>query len=279
MEHLPASIWRLLKIASADAYRHNFFETAKGAAYSALLSFFPVIATLAALLVQARADQTAHTISSLLYEVAPPGTEDVIRNLFIVHGSRPAYLLVIAVALAAWGASGAIISLIGGFQAAYGIPDSRSFVRERLVAILLVFGAAIPLWAASSLIVFGAEARRILLTEFPALHAWTDWIVRAGQAFADTVAFCALVLAATLVYYVGPNREQSVSRVLPGAVLATLLWLVATLAVGWYLRHVTNYNVLYGSVGAGLALLVWMYVLAVIALFGCEFNAAMERHA
>ncbi len=89
MEHSPRRIWRLFKIASVNAYRNNFFETAKGAAYSALLSFFPVIATLAALLVQARADQTAHIISSLLYEVAPPGTEDVIRNLFIVHGSRP----------------------------------------------------------------------------------------------------------------------------------------------------------------------------------------------
>ena len=52
---------------------------------------------------------------------------------------------------------------------------------------------------------------------------------------------------------------------------------LATLGFGWYVRHVANYNVLYGSVGAGLALLVWMYVLAVIMLFGCEFNAAQER--
>ena len=98
-------MWRLLKIASVDAYRNNFFETAKGAAYSGLFSFFPVLATMAALLVQARADQTARTISSLLYEVAPPGTEEVIRDLFVVHGTRPTYLLVIAVLLAAWAAS------------------------------------------------------------------------------------------------------------------------------------------------------------------------------
>jgi membrane protein len=65
--------------------------------------------------------------------------------------------------------------------------------------------------------------------------------------------------------------------VFPGAMLATFLWLLATAAFAWYVRHVANYNVLYGSVGAGLALLVWMYVLAVINLFGCEFNAARER--
>jgi membrane protein len=65
--------------------------------------------------------------------------------------------------------------------------------------------------------------------------------------------------------------------VFPGAVLATFLWLIATLAFGLYVRHVADYNLLYGSVGAGLALLVWMYVLAVITLLGCEFNAVRER--
>jgi membrane protein len=59
--------------------------------------------------------------------------------------------------------------------------------------------------------------------------------------------------------------------------LATLLWLLATLVFGWYVSYVANYNVLYGSVGAGLALLVWMYVLSVIVLFGCEFNAVREK--
>jgi len=279
VEHFPQLVWRLLKIASVNAYRHNFFETAKGAAYSALLSFFPVVATFAALLVQARADQTAHIVSSFLYEVAPPGTEDVIRNLFVVHGARPGYLLVVAVALAAWAASGAMISLMGGFQAAYHVPFGRSFLNERGVAIFLVFGSAVPLWGASALIVFGAEAWRVLLSQFPVFTQWSAWTVMARQALADGVAFAALVLVTTLVYYFGPNRKQSIRLVIPGAVLSTLLWMVATIAVGWYLRHVANYNVLYGSVGAGLALLVWMYVSAVIALFGCEFNAALEGDA
>ena len=59
--------------------------------------------------------------------------------------------------------------------------------------------------------------------------------------------------------------------------LATFLLLLATLAVGWYLRDITNYNLLYGGVGAGLALLVWSYVLSVITLFGCAFNAVDQQ--
>jgi membrane protein len=91
------------------------------------------------------------------------------------------------------------------------------------------------------------------------------------------IAIGAMVIITAVVYYFGPNRRQTLGRVMPGAALATALWLLSTLAFGWYVRHITNYNVLYGSVGAGLALLVWMYVWSVIALFGCEFNAVRER--
>ena len=98
-----------------------------------------------------------------------------------------------------------------------------------------------------------------------------------GQALSFAIAVAAIVFITALVYYFGPNRRQSFWGVFPGAMLATLLWLGATLAVGWYIRYVSNYNLLYGGVGAGLALLVWSYALAVIMLFGCEFNAIRER--
>ena len=65
-------------------------------------------------------------------------------------------------------------------------------------------------------------------------------------------------------------------EVWPGAFVATALWGGATLGFAWYVRNIANYNVLYKSIGAVIALLVWMYVLAVVALFGCEFNVAVE---
>ena len=61
------------------------------------------------------------------------------------------------------------------------------------------------------------------------------------------------------------------------APVTTSLWLAATSSFGWYVRHMGSYNVMYGSIGAGIALLVWMYLLAIIALIACEFNAAYER--
>ncbi len=267
---------QLLKLAAVGAYRHNCLSVAKGAAYSALLSFFPVLTTVATLLVQARAESVSRTIARFLYQVVPPGTEDVVRDLFVVHGERPKWLLVGAVVLAGWAASGAMISLMEGFDVIYHISSERPFLRQRAVAVLLVLIAAIPLWGASALIVFGTRVERAWLRLLPEADL-SGWVLLAGQALRYGVAFGTVALVTALVYYFGPNRKQTLRMVFPGAALVTLLWLMATAAFAWYVRHVADYNVLYGGVGAGLALLVWMYVLAVINLFGCEFNAARER--
>src|ERR1043166_3247099 len=122
-----AWIGRLLRSAATGIYENGGLGIAKGAAYSSLLSFFPVLTTLAALLVQANADEVSRTVVNLLYDVIPPGTEEVVRNLFVVHGSRPKWLLVLATLLATWAASGAVLSLMEGFRAAYHIPSGRGF--------------------------------------------------------------------------------------------------------------------------------------------------------
>src|SRR5258706_12729343 len=102
--------WSLLRAASIATHEDGGFGIAKGAAYSALLAFFPVLTTLAALLVQANADAVARTIARLLSDVIPPGTEDVVRALFVVKGRRPTGLLVGAVVLAIWASSGVMMS-------------------------------------------------------------------------------------------------------------------------------------------------------------------------
>lgn len=268
-----ASFWAVLRSASLATYHDNCLEMAKGVAFSSLLSFFPVLTTLAAILVQVKTAEVARTMAGLLSEAVPPGTRDVVRALFVVHGQRPKWLLIAALLLSTFAASGAMMSMMHSFRAVYRIPSGRSFVRERAMAMLLVFVVALPVLGASTLIVFGSRAENMVI-------GWLGdqgWVLLMGKALRYGAAFGAFVAVTGLVYYIGPNRKQQVRYVVPGAILATLLWLLATLAFGWYVRHIANYNVLYGSVGAGLALLVWMYLLAVIALFGCEFNAACEN--
>jgi len=270
----------VLRAALVSTAEGNTLSIAKGAAYSSLLSFFPVLTTLAAILVQANATNVAHTIANFLYQVVPPGTEDIVLTLFVVHGERPTYLLVGAVLLALWAASGTVISLIEGFRSIYRIPTGRSFIKERAVAVFLVLISAAPVVGASALIVFGTRAESFLMHRLGVVAPNVDlsgWVEFFSKILRLGLAFASFVLVTGLLYYLGPNRKQTFANVIPGAILATTLWLISTLVFSWYVRHISNYNVLYGSVGAGLALLVWMYVWSVITLIGCEFNAARER--
>lgn len=272
--------WSLLRAAFVAAYQDGCFGVAKGAAYSALLAFFPVLTTVATLLVQANAEAVARTVARLLYDVVPPGTEDIVRALFTVSGQRPYSLLIVAIVLSAWAGSGVMMSLMEGFRSVYRIPSGRSMLHERAVAMLLVLGAALPGLGASALIVFNNRVQRWAVSWLGLAAGEVDlrgWLQLAGQALSLGIAVAAMVMITALVYYFGPNRKQSFRWVLPGALLATVLWLLSTLAFSWYVRHVSDYNVLYGSVGAGLALLVWMYVWSVIALLGCEYNAIREK--
>ncbi|MGH9559112.1 MAG: YihY/virulence factor BrkB family protein, partial [Bryobacteraceae bacterium] len=242
-------LWPPLRFAVQKISRDGCLGIAKGAAYSAMLAFFPVLTALAAILVQAKAEAVSRTVAHLLYDVVPPGTEDVVRMLFVVHGQRPAWLLVAAATLAVWAASGAMMSLMEGFRAIYKIPAARPWLRERVMATLLVFTSALPVIAASAFIVFGKRSETALIGWWGLTAGSRGWVQLAGQVVRFTTATGSIVIANALIYYWGPNRRQIFQRVFPGAILATVLWLLATLGFGLYVRHVSNYNVLYGSVG------------------------------
>jgi len=278
----PRTFLWLLQRSVIAAFDDNCLSIAKGAAYSALLSFFPVITSAVAILVQTRAAFFSGLLEKALWAIVPPGSEDLVLQQFAVTGARPLLLLIVAAVISLWAASGVIKSLIEGFQAAYRVPRNRGILHGSAVAIALVLLAAIPLLAASLLVLFGGQIEHAALDWIkgdpdltPLTGAWEllSRITRYGLAFATTVTVTALL------YYYGPYRPQRWRYMWPGAILATLFWLGATAGFAWYVRNIGHYNVMYGSIGAGIALLVWMYVLAIIALIGCEFNAEFERAA
>ncbi len=280
MRLTPRNLFWLLRRSLLAALDDNCFGTAKAAAYSALLAFFPVLTSAAAILVQTRAAFFYNMLKTALKEVVPPDTEDLVLQQFSVTGSKPLLLLIIAAVISVFAASGVIKSLIDGFQAAYRVPRSRGILQSNLVGMMLVLLAAVPLLAASLLILFGGQIERQVMNWFKVDPIWTPlaWVWQLlSQVARYAVAFATTVTVSATLYYFGPYRKQRWRYVWPGAILATLLWLAATSGFAWYTSHIGHYNVMYGSVGAGIALLVWMYLLAIIALIGCEFNAEYER--
>lgn len=272
------SFWTRLRRALFGAYQHGCLGFAKGAAYSALLAFLPVLTTTTAILVQMNAAAVSRKIIAVLFRVAPAGVEDLLRIQMTQRGTRPLAVPILATLLALWAASGVMMSLMEGFQGAYQRKSSRGIVHGRWISLWLVLVSIGPVLGASILMIFGdwMETRVLLLLG----------LLDAGQTLAGGVKFiamvvryvvsaCAVVVVAALLYLYGPDAGAN-RKIWPGSILATGLWLTLTTAFGWYVRNIANYNVLYGSIGAVMALCVWMYLLALSAMIGCEFNVQCE---
>ena len=281
----------LLRRAVIAAAQDNCFSISKGAAYSFMLSLFPVLTTMAYLLVQASARPEIGVLTRFIREVVPPGTEDLLISRLYTPGSKPISLSVVAIVISVWAGSGAMMSLMEGFQAAYRIPSGRPFLKQRAMAIFLLFIAAIPSILASALIIFGSRSEAALLHWIPPdidpreVSVSVDVVWRISRYF---IAFGTTTLVTGLLYYFGPNyrpeqkRRSGVTgsrfaRVWPGAVVATVLWLLSTAGFAWYVSHLGHYNIFYGSLQAVVVLLIWLYLIACIAMIGCEFNAERER--
>lgn len=270
----------ILRRAFFNSWLDGCWGIAKGAAYSGLLSLFPVLSSIATILVQANAGRVSEYLARFVFEAVPPGTAELLERQFRERGAQPISLIVAAVLLSAWAASSLMATLMEGFRAAYRLPGGRGIVQDRIVAFLLVFLSAMPAVGASALLVFGDKLEQQLLQMAGWIDAGGDvaaGVLIASKATRFVVSLGAVVLTTGLLYYVGPNRPQQWNNVWPGSFVATALWLAVTVIFAWYVRNLANYNVMYGSIGGVIALIVWMYLLAAIALFGCEFNAERER--
>ena len=265
----------ILRRAFFNSFLDGCWGIAKGAAYSGLLSLFPVLSSLAAILVQANAGPISEYLARFVFEVVPPGTAELIERQFRERGAQPLSLIVVALLLSAWAASSLMATLMEGFRAAYRLPGGRGIVQDRIVAFALVFISAMPAIAASTLLVFGDKVEQALLPIADGNIA--SGVLLATKLIRLFISLGAVVLTTAVLYYVAPNRPQQWKNVWPGAFVATALWLAVTVIFAWYVRNLANYNVMYGSIGGVIALIVWMYLLAAIALFGCEFNAETER--
>ncbi len=281
------TIW-LLRQAFVASYEDNCFSIAKGAAYSFLLALFPILTTITSILIQANAQSVVHVIATFVRQVVPPGAEDLILLRLRERGARPISLPIVAVLLSLWAGSGAMISLMEGFQAAYRIPSGRPFFKQRAMAVFLVLIAAFPAVGASSLILFGNRIE-IAFIHWIGVADISAPVELAWKISRYVVAFCTTTFVTGLLYYFGPSyrpeppqlRGKPISRfmrVWPGAFLATILWLISTVGFAWYVgNRLANYNFFYGSIGTVIVLLIWLYLMACVALIGCEFNAERER--
>lgn len=265
LTHLRRAIWR--------AFQHDAFAVAKAAAYSSILTVFPGLLVLASVVaVSNKTLKFTREISYAIGRVLPAGTDSLALTYFNTSRIRPVNVILSASFVMLTAASGVMVSWMAGFRRAYGIQENPwGFWKERAMAFLLIPLSMIPLGFATVLVGFGNQLQNWLSAHtiyelrgaVLLLWTWGRWSIGALTSIA--------VIA--LIYHLAIPRTQSWHRVLPGAVLATFLWFMATLGFGWYVTNYANYAVIYGSLAAVIALLVWLYLVSIVMLIGAEFNA------
>jgi len=272
-ERLSRGEWlAALKRAFTQFMRDDCTGLAQQVAYSSLLAFFPAVAFLVGAL---GLFHLFDDLERLLDPIAPSGVIDFISSLQQDSGGgTSAMAFAIGFVAAVWVASGAMGSVIKAVNRAYELQETRPFWRLRVVAILLVIMTGVTTAGVFLLIVVGGELGNAIATKahLGGAFDWTWGILR------WPVAFCAILLFFTLVYYLAPNKQQrSWKWVTPGSALGALLWLVLSGLFALYVTFAGNYTKTYGVIASGVILLLWLNYSAFALLFGAELNSALER--
>lgn len=261
-----------LRRAFWQAFLHGQFSIAKGAAYSSILTLFPAFLVVTSIL--EASNNTAgflSQISSAVHWVLPPGPRSAALAFFQTKQHHATRILISASTVTLLAATGVMISWMEGFRKAYNLPVTFSFWKERAIAFYLVCLALIPLWFATILVVFGNQIEDWIQAQ--TMHLFKPLVILVWEGTRWAIAMLTSIAVMSLIYHHGLPKTQSWRRVLPGALMATLLWFPATMFFGWYVTNYATYTVVYGSLSAAIALLVWLYIVSVIVLLGAELNA------
>ncbi len=269
-------LWRTLghfRRAVVRSLSHDVFTTAKAAAYSAILSLFPALLVLNTLLALTPATGTVTgEIRTILSQVLPWDTMDLVQDYFLSSHAHSLSVLWSASPVAIFAAMGVLQSLMEGFRRAYRLPRHLwNFWRSQAVAAALIPICLAPMFFATALIVFGHQIESWMVGSSD--HELRFYVLVLWRMVRWAISVITVVAVMTVLYHFGTPRTHSWRCSLPGAAMATLTWFAATLIYGWYVTRFTAYMVVYGSLAAAIATLVWLYITSLSILIGAEFNA------
>jgi membrane protein len=240
-------------------------------AYNLFLAFFPTLLIAVGLATSPIGDRTnLFDMISDLTRLLPPGSQEIVSEFLIKRGPQAWKWALVGWAGTLLAGTQVMRLLMEGIQLVYGDRDRPGYLQRQLRSLLLLLITIAPLLVAAILGVFGRPLRHWVAYELDKSSAiQTLW----GFFFHGTAIFLAMV-ALTVIYRVARPKESSLRNVLPGAMVATLLWWAADVGFGFYVRRVP-YNVVYGGLAAVIGLLIWMQLSTVIIFLGAAWNAEL----
>ena len=267
---LPELMTRTWRETNED----DVFGHAAELAYYFLLALFPMLIFLSNLIGFLPEAQSgifrglAKVMPGEALNLVSKTLEDVVRH-------RSGGLLSFGVLGTLWAASGGVTAVMDTLNTAYDATEQRSFLKRRLLAIALTVMLALLVVGSTTLIMFGD---RFSVWLAASLGLGTKFVFFWG-AVDYLLGLLLLLVGLQLIYYLGPNIEQRWRWLTPGAVFAVVSLVLASLAFSLYLRVAPNYSATYGSLGAVIVLLLWLYLMGIAVLIGGEINSEIRQEA
>ncbi len=261
-----------VRTAVLRIFEHDVINTAKAAAYSGVLMLFPALLVLTTLLAQVQEGGTLlGALRTMFEQFLPADSMDLLQTYVLTRRLHSSQLIFSAACLSVFASMGMMLSLMEGFRRAYRLPpEAWGFGGRRIRALLLIPIVLVPLSVATTIIVFGHQIESWMIEN--AGHELRHVVLFFWRMVRWSVSVLASVTVLSALYHFGTKRTEHWLRVVPGAVVGTLIWFPATLAFGWYVTRIADYSMFYGSFGAGIATLVWLYLTAFSVLMGAELN-------
>lgn len=241
-------------------------------AYYFMLSLFPMLIFILSLIPLFNINQKS--IISQIESNAPAQASSIITNILTdVMSNANGGILSFGLILALWTASNGMTALMNSFNVAYDVEDSRNFFVSKAMAIFftLLIGITMPITLV--LFTFGQQIGNFLFGPL-GLDEAVKWVFSVLRTVLPVIA---IFIVFTLLYTMAPNVKIKMKSVLPGALFATVIWILGTLAFGFYVSNFGNYSKTYGSIGGVIVLMLWLYITGFILILGAEVNAIFHH--
>ena len=263
-------LWRSYQEIGED----RLLAVAAGVVFYGLLALFPAVTAIVSMYGLFADASTINQHLSMLGGVLPGGgvaiVEEQINRIVSKGDAKLGFGFLFGLGLALWSANAGMKAILDALNVVYDETEKRGFITLNLVSLTLTLGAIISLLAAIAAVVVIP-----LVLTWVGLGSLTEMLIRILR----WPALLLLVLfGLAILYRFGPSREQPQWKwITPGGLLAAVLWLAGSGLLSWYLGNFANYDETYGSLGAAIGLMMWMWMSVIVILLGAELNAEMEH--
>jgi membrane protein len=268
------SLYDLLKIFLVSLTKDDILERAKAITYNFTLAIFPGIIFLFTLIPYIPIPHLQDTIMSFFEDLDLTMIEQVRSTVEDIISKPRGDLLSFGVIFAVYLSTNGMLSLITNFNFFYKTKFTRGYFKNYLVAFVLTLLLILILTVAMGLLIGGQIILNFLL-DIGILNQ--DFLFVMIITLRFIILFIIFQLMISIIYYLGPSVEERWHFMNTGSVIATLLCIGSSYLFSYYLTNFASYNKLYGSIGAVIAFMIWLYLLSVILLLGFVINVTIDR--